>query len=193
MGKSLRDESWGRCGALPLASGSNSPRTSASNVQATAPPTFQTHVSQDVFMAWVSQEENALPPQHLGPLTRVFPFFMSTSLSKTAAKLGSSDSTDQMGGTAGYDSYGERAGRAVKTGDSGKLDFACLPCPKTSSPFALHHPPPSPHTHIQAQLRARFPTNPRPGETSPWDDPFQEAWSFSFKSKHQRSSTAKLC
>ena len=55
-------------------------------------------------MAWVSQEENVLPPQHLGPLTRVFPFFMSTSLSKTAAKLGSSDSTDQMGGTAGYDS-----------------------------------------------------------------------------------------
>lgn len=38
------------------------------------------------------------------PLTKVFPFFMSTSLSKTAAKLGSSDSTDQMGGTAGYDS-----------------------------------------------------------------------------------------
>lgn len=39
-------------------------------------------------------------PSTLAP-TRVFPFFMSTSLSKTAARFGSSDSTDQMGGTAG--------------------------------------------------------------------------------------------
>ena len=40
-----------------------------------------------------------LPRQ--GPLTSVFPFLTSTSLSRIAARFGSSDSTDHMGGTAG--------------------------------------------------------------------------------------------
>ena len=46
-----------------------------------------------------SRHLSALPRQH--PLTSVFPFLTSTSLSRIAARFGSSDSTDHIGGTAG--------------------------------------------------------------------------------------------
>lgn len=132
VGKSLLDQSWGWCRSLPLSSVSNFPKKSAPKVQPTAPSTFRyISLSQFFFKTWT-------PPQHPGPLTRVFPFFMSTSLSKTAAKFGSSDSTDQMGGTAGYDSWGEKSGESSQGGQLWEmLDFACPPLPKSSSPFAL--------------------------------------------------------
>lgn len=65
---------------------------------------------------------------------------MSTSLSKTAAKLGSSDSTDQMGGTAGYDSCGEKTGRAVKVGGSGESRTSPALCSRPSAPHARGRP-----------------------------------------------------
>lgn len=134
-------------------------------------------------MAWVSQEENALPPQHLGPLTRVFLSLCPPASPRQQPKLGSSDSTDQMGAPQGM-TPGERAGRQSKTGDSGKLDFAC-PAPRLpvrlpstiTSPTHIYKPSSEPGSQQIPDQEKQV-----PGMT------LSKAWSFSFKSKHQRSN-----
>lgn len=78
--------------------------------------TFMRPEAIPILGSWghASRELPSYPPQscQLSPLpgtlpgsgaylTNVFPFLTSTSLSRIAARLGSSDSTDHIGGTAG--------------------------------------------------------------------------------------------
>lgn len=129
-------------------------------------------------------------PQHLAPYSE-YSLSLCPPASKTAAGLGHRTPLTRWGVTQGMTPMGKEQGEQSRQETRESSDLPAFLPQDFQSVLALHHPPLPPHTYA-AQLRARFPTNPRPGETSPWDDPFQEAWSFSFKSKHQRS-TAKLC